>query len=104
LGGHDWLGLRNLGGIEGLEEAADMSAQQMKFTLSGVDAATLALAIGEDRDEYVGRIVTVWLQFFDANWQPVAVVQSHVQPASWTVSRFPVRATATRTSRTRCAF
>lgn len=70
IGGHDWSGLRNLGGIEGLEEAADMTAQQMKFTLSGVDAATLALAVGEDRDEYVGRLVTVWLQFFDANWQP----------------------------------
>lgn len=70
VGGHTWSGLRNLGGIEGLEDAADMAAQQMKFTLSGVDAATLALAIGENRDEYVGRLVTVWMQFFDANWQP----------------------------------
>jgi hypothetical protein len=71
VGGHTWSGLRKLGGIEGLEESSDLTATQMKFTLSGVDANVLALAIGGAREEYVGRIVTVWLQFFDADWQPV---------------------------------
>jgi hypothetical protein len=70
VGGPTWQGLRQLGGIEGLEEAADMTATQMKFMLSGVSAATLAIAVGNDRDEYVGRQVTVWLQFFDSDMQP----------------------------------
>ncbi len=68
-GGHTYQGLRKLGAIDGLEDQADMTATQLKFTLSGVDAVVLALAIGEDRDEYVGRMVTVWLQFFDSDWQ-----------------------------------
>lgn len=74
VGGHTWQAIppRLIGGIEGLEEAADMSSTQMKFMLSGVDAATLALAIGEGRDEYVGHLDTVWLQFFNAmTAQPV---------------------------------
>jgi hypothetical protein len=71
VGGHTWSGLRNLGGIEGLEESSDLTATQMRFTLSGVNADTLAIAVGDNRDEYVGRTVTVWLQFFDSSWQPV---------------------------------
>lgn len=70
-GGHTWKGLRKLGGIDGLEDTADLTATQLRFTLSGVDGAVLAIAIAEDRTQYVGRLVTVWLQFFDSEWQPV---------------------------------
>src|SRR6185503_2492894 len=71
-GGHDWFGLRKLGTIEGFEQGNDLSAEQMRFTVSGVDARFLNIiktAIGEDKDEYVGRLAEVFLCFFDENWQ-----------------------------------
>lgn len=71
-GGHDWFGLRKLGGIEGLDDEGVMQASQMKFTVTGVEprlASFLADAVAEDRSEYIGRIVRVWHQFFDEDWQ-----------------------------------
>lgn len=71
LDGRKWQGLKKLGAIAGMEEQGGIISAQMQFTISGVDSAVLSLAISEDRSTYVNQIVTVWLQFFDSNWQPV---------------------------------
>lgn len=68
-GGHEWFGLRKLGSIDGLDDEGVMQASQLKFTVSGVDARFLSLAIGEDKSEYIGRMVFVFMQFFDEDWQ-----------------------------------
>lgn len=70
-GGHEWFGIRKLGSIEGLDDEGLLQASQMKFTVSGVDARFLSLAIGEDKSEYIGKMVKVFLQFFDQDWQPL---------------------------------
>ncbi len=70
--GHDWFGIRKLGTIEGLDDPGNLQAGDMRFTVSGVDPRFMAipqLAFSEARREYVGRLVKVWLQFFDEDWQ-----------------------------------
>lgn len=68
-GGHEWFGIRKLGSIDGLDDEGVLQASQLKFTVSGVDARFLSLAIAEDRSEYIGRMVFVFMQFFDEDWQ-----------------------------------
>ncbi len=46
---------------------------QLRFTVSGADinGQMMQLASVEAKSEYVGKIVNVYLQFFDADWQPL---------------------------------
>lgn len=69
-GGKTWVGLAQLGAIEGLSEALNGESQQMRLTLSGaqVSSAIMQAAASESRANYVGRIVTIWIQFFDEDW------------------------------------
>jgi len=68
--GNDYVGLRELGSIDGLEEEDDnLQASEVQFSLSGVDDAILQTAVAADRGLYVGRLVFTKLQFFDADWQ-----------------------------------
>lgn len=72
LDGKTWEAARQLGSIDGLEEEDDnLQSSEMKFTLSGVDAELLQSAVAVDRSLYIGRLAFVWLQFFDADWQPL---------------------------------
>lgn len=64
----EWFPLRKLGKIEGLDSNSDLSASEMRFSVSGVDSRFLQIAITEDRSEYVNQLVRVWLQFFDEDW------------------------------------
>lgn len=57
-GGHDYLGLGNMGAISPLEESTDLRANGISFQLSGVPSAMLATALG---DNYQGRDVKLWL-------------------------------------------
>lgn len=66
--GHDWFGIRKLGSIEGLENDGDFQASELKFSISGVDTRLLQMAVSEDKAEYIGRHVRVYLQFFDSDW------------------------------------
>jgi len=70
--GKRWFGIRKLGSIEGLDDDGNLTANAMKFSLSGVDARFLGLvklALAESKAEYVGRLVRVYNCFFDADWQ-----------------------------------
>ncbi|MGQ0445941.1 MAG: hypothetical protein ACT4O2_12655 [Beijerinckiaceae bacterium] len=69
-GGALWSGAGELGKIEGLESPLRGIAPVVTFTLSGVDPYLIAEAIGNPA-EYRGQLVTVFLQFFDADWAPL---------------------------------
>ncbi len=74
VGGRTWRGLGNIASVEGLDQAATLESSAMTFTLSGVekpgaDLSFLALAVSSDKANYVRRLVTVYLQFFDEMWQ-----------------------------------
>lgn len=68
-GGHDWVGLRGLGSISGIDEVSTITSSTIKATLSGLDTAMMGLAVSEDKTHYLGRLLRVWLQFFDADFQ-----------------------------------
>ncbi len=73
-GGVTWTGLGKAGvicGIDGLEDSSNLEASDMTFTLSGVDASIMTVFKDEDRADYVGRMVCVYGQFCDVNWQPL---------------------------------
>lgn len=67
-GGHDWIGFGKLGSITGIDETSSETASTIKASLSGVDSAVLAVAASEDRADYVGFLLRVWMQFFDEDW------------------------------------
>jgi hypothetical protein len=71
-GGRQWFGLRKLGSIEGLDEQEDgLQSTELRLAISGGDAAFLQLAISEERSTYVGKLVIVWIVFFDEDWQVI---------------------------------
>jgi len=70
--GKTWNGLGGLGSITGLEEDdTNMQSTELRLTVSGVDAALLQTAIAEDRALYIGKLIIIWLVFFDEEWQPI---------------------------------
>lgn len=73
-GGKTWKGLGNIASIDGLDQAATLESSAMTFTLSGVEkpdtGTTFAsIAKNSDRANYARRLVTVYIQFFDEDWQ-----------------------------------
>lgn len=73
-GGVTWEGIGKSGvlvGIEGLADSSDLASSDMTFTVSGVDADVMAVFKNEDRAAYVNRLVGVYAQFCDANYQPL---------------------------------
>lgn len=73
-GGKTWKGLGNIAAIDGLDQAATLASSAMTFTLSGVEKAGTGtsfadVAIASDRANYARRLVTVYIQFFDEDWQ-----------------------------------
>jgi hypothetical protein len=62
--GETWAGTGQLGYISGLQQAADGSAPEAQFTLSGLDAAVLAIAQDDFEAEARDQLVTVFIQFF----------------------------------------
>lgn len=67
-GGFTWKGIGDLGSVSGLESALGGTAPTTTFTLSGVKPETIATGLAA-KDEVKGRRVTVFIQFFDADWQ-----------------------------------
>ena len=57
-GGHDWLGVGDLGSISQVEEGLDVSPYAITLTLSGLDATISGAALTED---YYLHNVTVYL-------------------------------------------
>ncbi len=75
-GGKTWKKLGGLLGIDGIDQAASLESSMMTFTLSGVQrpgAPTdwLTFIASGDRSNYVDRLVTVYAQFWDEDWQPL---------------------------------
>lgn len=67
-----WYGIGGLGSISGLEDEHDnLQSTEMRLVVSGVDSALLQTAISEDRSLYVGKLVIVYLLFFNKDWQPL---------------------------------
>ena len=67
-GGVYWEGTAGLARISGLSAPIGTTAQQVTFSLSGVDARTVALAKSQSA-RVKGRPATVFLQLFDPDWQ-----------------------------------
>lgn len=98
-GGHDWFGLSKLGaGIEGLEDDGGLQANEMRFSISGVDSRLLSVAVSEDRADYIGAHVKVFYQFFGEDWQllddPVARAAGIIDGLE--VTRQPMEPAGTR--------
>lgn len=63
-GGHDWLGVGDLGSISQVEEGLDVSPYAITLTLSGLNATISGAALTED---YYLHGVTVYLGVLDAD-------------------------------------
>lgn len=63
-GGATWQGTGDLISIDGLEQPAGTSASTTTFTLSGIDEDIVRAAVSAS-DQIKGRIVRVYLQFFE---------------------------------------
>lgn len=59
-----YTGAGNLLQISGIQETQMLKAAGVTFTLSGIDAAAIAVALAED---YHGRPVTMWFGALDAS-------------------------------------
>ena len=68
--GETWSGVGTLVNISATSFAPGGAAGQLTIGLDGVDPQIVTLARSE-RDELAGRFVTLYLQYFDAAWQPV---------------------------------
>lgn len=69
-GGATWSGAGELGKIEGLESPLRGTSPVVTFTISGADPYLIAEALGNPA-EYRDQPVTIFLQFFDADWAPL---------------------------------
>ena len=70
LTGGTYLGLGAMQGVPALQQLTNGQAQRIELTLSGVDERVAALADAEAADVR-SRIVTLGLQFFGPDWQPL---------------------------------
>ena len=62
--GKTFIGVGNLGKIDEVSEKSDLSARGAKFTMSGVDTASVSLVM---QGKYRGKVVKRWLGFVDDN-------------------------------------
>jgi len=67
--GNTYLGVGAFGGIDGIGENSDLSVDKIKVTLSGVEAANVAIALTE---YYQGRSAQFWFAFLDDNMALIA--------------------------------
>lgn len=68
--GRKFLGMRNLGSIEGIRQPINGATPELLFTVTGVPETFLAKARMEAA-EYYNRGVWIYSQFFDADLQPL---------------------------------
>ena len=69
LGGYTWQGIGQLGDVSPVAETADTDGQQITLSLSVVNTAMLAAALGDPAD-YRGRTVRLHLALLDAQFVP----------------------------------
>lgn len=67
--GHDYLGLGDLASVSPIGESEDTAADKITLGFALVNPAMLAATLA-DVDNYRGRRARLWLQVFDAAFQP----------------------------------
>lgn len=55
--GYTWLGVGRVGSIDAIGEGASLEARGLRFSITGVDPANVAIALGQ---QYQGRSCKVW--------------------------------------------
>lgn len=71
-GGFTWFGIGKLNArVGGLQDTLSDESSDIELSVSGADLTdSIAVkALSEDRSEYIGRLVRLWLQFFDDEFQ-----------------------------------
>lgn len=63
--GYTWLGVGRLGSIDAVGEGMTLEARGLKFTITGIDSANIATALGQ---QYQGRSCKVWLAPLDEGY------------------------------------
>lgn len=63
FGGHTYLALGSLGGVDEVTESSGIQSDKLEFTLSGVDNSLLTTVLSE---KYHGRDATLYLGYLDA--------------------------------------
>src|SRR4051794_25522402 len=61
-GGHDWLGVGQLGGVSAVEETTDLSRKTVSYTLSGIPGDMISVVLDE---QYQGRPARLYLGLLD---------------------------------------
>lgn len=64
-GAYTWLGIGRLGSIDTVGEGMTLEARSLKFTVTGIDPANIAIALGQ---QYQGRSCKVWLAPLDEGY------------------------------------
>jgi len=75
-GGHTWTGAPGV--VTNWDEilnSFDATAPDLVLRLAGVGDGVLSAAAGEDKATYVGRLMTLSLQFFSDAWAPLDAPQ-----------------------------
>jgi hypothetical protein len=68
--GHDWIGLGVVGDVGQLQESDDGNYQKLRLTLTQVQSAYLALALGS-AETYQDRDALIYVALFDRTYQIV---------------------------------
>lgn len=71
VNGVDYIPMYGAGTIDGLSFTNSTTSDQVTIGVSGANADILGLAMAES-GEVQDRLVTIFLQLFDDNWQPIA--------------------------------
>ena len=58
----DWVGVGDLGGMDGIAESSDRSQNGVRLHMTGIDNDLLSNALTQD---YQGRTAVIWLVYFD---------------------------------------
>lgn len=69
-GTNTWVALGNIGGVSTVSESEEVTGEQITLSLSIVDRAMVAAALGSV-ETYRGRRVSLYLQLLDEKYQPV---------------------------------
>lgn len=67
--GYTWLGVGRLGSIDAVDEGSDLQARGISLRMSGIDPASISLALGT---QYQGRAVRLWVAALDAGHAVIA--------------------------------
>lgn len=66
---YNWLGVGRIGSIEPIGEGVSLEASGLAFTITGIDPASIAIALGQ---QYQGRSCKVWYAPLNADYSVVA--------------------------------